>query len=351
MALDCTYALSKSTFLIENTLRIARHYVMLPKYEWELSKRGRVGNSILLEASSMCQLNCPLCPTGQGLNRKNVIGWGYLKFQDFKKLVDANPDIRNIELSNYGEIFLNPELGDIIKYAFSRGINLSAGSGVNLNNVREDMLECLVQYRLSFMNVAIDGAADESYGVYRKGGDFEKVIANVKTINHFKRRYNSKFPELRWQFVIMGHNERELPIARKMARELDMVFVPKLNWDPSFSPVKDKEFVRRESGLGVASIDEYRQRYGEEYMACYKTLWKSPQINWDGRLLGCCVNMWSDFGNVFEDGLTECLKGERYMRAKRMLLGETEARDDLPCIRCPVYARMSKSAVKRKYAF
>lgn len=38
----------------------------------------------------------------------------------------------------------------------------------------------------------------------------------------------------------------------------------------------------------------------------------NPQINWDGKLLGCCLNFWGDFGgNAFEQGLERILTSEK----------------------------------------
>src|SRR3972149_8651632 len=208
-------------------------------------------NLVRLEASSMCQLHCPLCPTGQGKNRMGVVGWGYLKFEDFKKFIEDSPQIRKIELSNWGEIFLNPQLKDILEYAFSKDIALTARNGVNLNNVSSEMLECLVKYKFKYLNISLDGTTNKSYQTYRRGGNFQRVIKNIKAINHFKKLYNADFPRLFWQFVVMGHNEKKLPRAKQMAQALNMEFLPKLNWDPLFSPVQNAEFVRKETGLNV----------------------------------------------------------------------------------------------------
>ncbi|MBW2046266.1 MAG: hypothetical protein JRI96_15530 [Deltaproteobacteria bacterium] len=87
-------------------------YKIIEDYFTGVSKRADVGNSVRIEASSICQLQCPACSTGNG--RMGVVGKGYLKFRDFKKFVDGYPMIKTIELSNYGEIFLNPELKGII---------------------------------------------------------------------------------------------------------------------------------------------------------------------------------------------------------------------------------------------
>lgn len=302
---------------------------------------------VQLEASSICQLKCPCCNTSSGEN-KPTIGRGCLKFKNFKKFVDENPNVKNIELSNYGEIFLNPELKDIIKYAFIQKIDLTARNGVNLNGVTREVLECLVKYQFKLLYVSIDGASDETYQIYRKGGNFGKVISNIKIINQYKNQYNSDLPKLGWQFVIFGHNEHELPLARKMARELNMSFHPKLNWDASFAPVKDKEFVRKESRLGVANREEFKQKNKEDYILPCNQLWNCPTINWDGRLLGCCCNSHGDFGvNVFELNLDQCLKSEKYVYAKEMLFGNKPSRSDIPCSKCSNYPRFIKSRLKK----
>jgi len=319
----------------------------LKYYSKDLSEVGMIGNSILLESSGNCQLKCPSCSIGRWSNARKFIGKGYLKFEDFKKFVDKNSSIKNIELSNWGEVFLNPELKDIIKYSYDKKINLIARNGVNLNNTNKEVLEYLVKYKFRYITISIDGATNNIYRVYRRGGDLNRVIENIKTINFYKKRYNSEFPILSWQFIIMGHNEYELPIARKKAKELNMIFLPKLSAFPSIFPIKDEEFVKRESGLGVGSKDEFRKKYKRNYLAC-KQFWISPQINWDGRLLGCCLNMCGDFGNVFESSLDECLKSEKYIYAKKMLLGKEKAREDIACSKCWAYKEILKNPLKKK---
>jgi MoaA/NifB/PqqE/SkfB family radical SAM enzyme len=113
-------------------------------------------------------------------------------------------------------------LSAILKSAHESGIELTVDNGVNFNSVREEALDALVKYRVRSLTVAIDGATAESYRAYRKGGDFDRVIANIQKLNEYKRRYESRFPLLTWQFVIFGHNEHELSRGRAMARSLGM---------------------------------------------------------------------------------------------------------------------------------
>ncbi|HTB33239.1 MAG TPA: radical SAM protein [bacterium] len=302
--------------------------------------------SIRLEASSHCQLRCPSCPTTTGAIHP-AIGSGFLALGDFEALLQANPQLRQIELSNYGEIFLNPAMVDIFRVAHERGVALNAGNGVNLNQASGAALEALVKYQVRSLSCSIDGASQASYAKYRVRGDFDTVLANVRRINAYKRAYGSRYPRLAWQFVAFGHNQQEVPAARALAADLGMEFRLKLSWDAEFSPLQDLEGARRE--LGGATRAEYRERRGEDYMeAICHQLWDEPQINWDGKLLGCSRNFWGDFGpaNAFKDGLDAALAGEKLEDAKALLLGRGAPRADIPCSSCAIYLER-KSAGRR----
>ncbi len=300
----------------------------------------RKPSKIRLEASSICQLRCPSCSTASKANRP-VVGSGFLKLSDFKKVLDENTWLREVELSNYGEIFLNPDLLEIIKCAYERGVILRADNGVNLNNVKESVLEGLVKYQFRSMTCSIDGASNETYQLYRVKGDFGAVIENVRKINRFKQQHRSDYPQLTWQFVVFGHNEHEIPTAKQLASDLGMKFCLKLSWDAGFSPIRDQEFVKKE--VGATSRDEFRKKYGADYIQgiCH-LLWDAPQINWDGKVLGCCRNIWGDFGreNAFEDGLLNSINSEKIEYARGMLLGKKVAREDIPCTTCSIYLGM-----------
>lgn len=302
-----------------------------------------------LEASTVCQLKCPACPTATGATGKQL-GVGTLKFENFKKLVDQNPHISEIELSNWGEILLNKDLIKIMAYAYKHNIVLTAGNSTNMNTASEEVLEALVKYKFREMSVSIDGASPETYKIYRVKGDFDRVISHVRTINKYKAKYKSHYPRLKWQFIAFGHNEHEIGKARQMAAELNMDFKVKLNWGSLYdtgyaSPVKNEELIRRETGLGVANREEYTKKYGNDYLTkiCCIEMWHNPQLNYDGRVLGCSLNYWDDYGNAFKDGLKKALNNEKMDYAREMLMGRKQARVDIPCTECKVYKNMHQT--------
>ena len=302
---------------------------------------------VRLETSTVCQLKCPSCPTASGETGKGL-GAGFLPFENFKRFVDANPNVSRIEISNWGEIFLNKDIVRILEYAHKRNVALTAGNGSNLNTVSPDALRAVVRYKLRFITCSIDGATQETYSLYRVKGCFDAVLNNIREINKWKRHYRSFYPILRWQYVAFAHNEHEIIKAKALARELGMQFMLKLSWGPlynkEFSPVKNRALIRKESGLDVADRDEYRERYGQEYMGrdvCLE-MWHEPQVNIDGRLLGCSVNYWGDYGNVFEDGFLNAVNSERINYARDMLMGKSAAQPGIPCSTCRIYANMKR---------
>lgn len=305
-------------------------------------KKVAVPEKIRLEASSVCQLRCPLCPTTRN-STVPAIGKGFLSLKDFQSLIDQNAGIKKVELSNYGEIFLNPDLLEIMQYAFKRKVLLTADNGANLNLINTEVLEGLVKYKFGSITCSIDGARQESYAKYRVGGNYDTVIRNIISINKLKRKYSTPYPILSWQFILFKHNEHELLHAKGLAKRLGMYFHPKVSWDREWSPASS-DITKKVFG-GILSREDFQNKYSIDYMRhiCHQ-LWDSPQINWDGRLLGCCRNFWGDFGvNVFEVGLQEALNSEFLNNAKEMLLGRRKMIDDVPCAACDIYLNMKKS--------
>jgi MoaA/NifB/PqqE/SkfB family radical SAM enzyme len=263
-----------------------------------------------------------------------------LSFENFERFLALNPTIKRLELSNYGEVVLNPDLPRILALARELKVKVYIKNGLNLNHLSEEMAEALVRYRVRGIKVSIDGASQQTYAQYRVGGNLEQVLANIRTINAYKAQYQSPYPALKWQFIAFGHNEHELPLARQMAAELGMAFKVKLNYQPEQFPVQNPDFVAEQSGLGVADVRSYEQRHRRVYSPACLQLWTAPQVNWDGKLLGCCVNHFDDFGNAFEVPLAQLLQSERYQYAKAMLLNQAPAREDIPCTACKRYPRV-----------
>ncbi len=301
-------------------------------------------SKIRLIASTICQLKCPSCKNALGII-SDTLGSKTLSFNDFKCFVDSYPWITQIELGGCGELFLNPDMLAIMNYAHEKKISLTARAGTNLNTIERRTLEGLVKYQFNFLSCSIDGATNEVYQIYRRGGDFHQVISNIIEINKLKAQYATALPRLQWQFILFDHNRHQLLSAKLMALKLGMEFRVKIGWD-DFSLVKSQEKGERSVGISAVNRDDYRQHYGKVYSAerVCSQMWVEPQINTDGRVFGCSINHWDDYGNAFNQDLIEIFNSEKMSYARSMLLRKVEERSDIPCVQCPLYREMKATA-------
>lgn len=308
-----------------------------------------------LEASSFCQLECPECAHGGGLPRLDTtpVGLGSIRFEHFKKFVDDNPRVSAIELSNNGEIFVNKDLLRIVEYAAQKGVRLSADNGVNLNFLRDDVAEGLVRHRFRSLVCSIDGATNETYVKYRVGGNLERVLENIRLINRYKAKWKSGLPVLTWKYILFPHNSHEVDDARRLAKSLGMSFFVARQWGnfvvdggpeklipaDALKRPREKEPERRGTRRQIQERFDRLARRWTEFRLCYQ-MWNEPQVNFNGDVLGCCVNSWGAYGNAFEQPLAEVLRGDKMSTARNMLLGRVPARDDIPCTQCGYYQDM-----------
>lgn len=302
-------------------------------------------DKVIIDASTICNLRCPLCPTGT--DRKDLTK-GFLKFSKFKVLIDEiSPHIRFIFLSNKGEIFLNPEIFKIIRYAKNKGMIVEADS--NLNYLDKEMAEELVKSEMDYLNISIDGASQKVYSSYRKGGNFNTVIRNIKMINKAKEKYNLKRPSLIWQFIIFDHNKHQLKKVKILAKKLNMKFKVRPNWEYFHSMPKNKKF-RLESGL---TKNYYSNDSNDNRESLCSYLWYKPVINWNGNMLGCCIQIDENknFGNVFEKGFFKVFYGKKMNSARKFVDDflkdkKVHGPTDIPCAYCIKLRNMRNNPVK-----
>jgi hypothetical protein len=305
-------------------------------------------NRIRLELSSICQLKCPVCLTALGITSK-LVDTPYVSFTRFKNLIDTSLQIKYIETSHQGEIFLNPDLLKIIHYSYEQGITLTADSGVNLNTASKDVLQALVKYKFRSLFVSIDGATQEIYSKYRVGGNISQVFENLNMINYYKKKYQSRFPLLIWQFIEFDHNKHERIDAMNAARKFKMGFIRKVacsdeDIQENVNNILYRLALKKYNKEALDIIENYPvpiklKKQIQKHICAH--LWYGPQIRSNGQVVGCCRNLnFGDYGNAFDSGIAECIYGEKMQYARRMIMGKNKERKDIPCYKCPNYIRM-----------
>ena len=311
-------------------------------YYYKFSKNPVVKSKpfrMVIDSGNICQLKCPLCPTGvdQPTREKS-----FMKFDGFKKIVDeAGSYLCEIDLYNWGEPFLNKDIFRMIEYAKKAGIKVSISS--HLNTLREEWIHSIVRSKLDHLIVSLDGANQESYQKYRIGGNFDVVISNMKKLINLKREYRSKYPYLTWQYLVMRQNEHEIDKAKQMAAGIgvddldlrpmrcDMGMEPLLNDKEKIESIK--EWLPREK---KHSRYNYEAKKKSNHLSKCLFLTTTMVINANGSVSPCCGvydEKW-DFGNVLEDGVFHVWNNKKYQQARKAVLEKDESDKDLICSHC-----------------
>ena len=287
--------------------------------------------SYYIDPMNVCNLRCPLCPTGR---RELQRPRGRMNLEDFKRIVDQiAPYAYSVDLYNWGEPFLHPQIFDMIRYASEHRISVRLSS--NLNHFSKEMAERAVASGLTRLLVSVDGATQETYEKYRRGGRLEVVLRNLHLLVEAKRRADSSTPFITLRTLINRYNEHELDQLRQLAADLGM---DSFSTGPIFVNTRDREQV--EEWLPEderLSYYDYSAEHLENVWHC-ADLWESCTINWDGGIAPCCwlQDPSHDFDNAFTKPLREIWNGEAYVSSRRVfsLGGPRKGPVQTICTRC-----------------
>ncbi len=167
-----------------------------------------------VEPTNYCNLKCAVCPTGIGkLNRKPASMDPAL----LEHLIDeVGTYLMTLSLWGWGEPLLHPEIGEMLRILHNRGINtLLSTNGQNLND--DKVIRALLDYPPDYLLVCIDGLTDETNSQFRVGARLEPALAGVHELAEIKRKKGLKPPNLHFRYIVMKHNEHELPQIRDFA--------------------------------------------------------------------------------------------------------------------------------------
>lgn len=297
---------------------------------------------LIVDPANMCNLRCPLCPTGQLKPTRNKT---VMDLTHYKHLVDEVSDyLFEIDLYNWGEPFLNPALFEMIEYAQKKNIRTTMSSNFNILN--DTMARQLVKSGLEQLTLSIDGASPESYIQYRVRGNFERVIRNIKMLVKARKELHQKNPRITWQFLVMKHNEHEIEKARKMAQDLgvDEIFFRPIRPDMGAElHMSDEE--KYENAKDWLPADEKYSRFdlkNKTKKKKYKLksclfLWTQASINSDGSVSPCCgvYDQKDDFGNAFLDGgFMKVWNNKTYQKARQIASRQVKPDNKLLCSKC-----------------
>ena len=296
-------------------------------YHLGLSQALGMPKMITLEPTNHCNLKCPLCPTGEG---DTSVEYGLFKLDKYKRVVDIfSKWAQTVQLFSWGEPVLNKSFVEMIRYTSQSPHKIRSVTSVNLNVITDEQIKGLLTSNLDALHVSIDGVTQEVYEKYRVGGNLETVFDNLKKLIAVKKLYQSK-TKVQWDFIVMKHNEHQVEEAKKMAADLG---VPIQIFSMGIHLKKDTFVPLNElmDTYGEWLPDDPRyQTYSQDRKTRKRTMkfckspWLETMVNWNGDVFPCSsvhTEKKDRFGNIFEQDFEDIWNGEKYIAARKELLG------------------------------
>ena len=191
---------------------------------------------LYIETTAACNISCEqaCCAPETGITRTRQAGM--LDFEIFKRVVDeAGPSLGRIDFFNYGEAFLHKRAVEMCEYIKLRFPHIYLYTSTNGLAFTEEQVRRLIRSGIDEVTFSIDGATAESYVKYRRRGDFDKAIRNLRFAVDEKRARGRDVPFINWRYILFTHNdsEAEMERARELAAEIG---VDRLCWELTDHP-------------------------------------------------------------------------------------------------------------------
>lgn len=310
--------------------------------EYRLRREVLTGMPYLyfVDVCNYCNLHCPLCPSALDLfGRKR----GMMTLERYTTVLDnIAPYAFEVNLHNWGEPFLNPDIFGIIETTHAR--NVSSNISSNLNSLDASQARDVVASGLEYLVVSLDGATPDVYRHYRVGGDLDRVLSTLRAIVSAKRELHSATPVIEWQFLVMRHNEHEMEAARRLASEIGVDVVRFSSAGMPFDRLTDAKMAEPWMPRSAQYRDFDPARLGPECRSfdarhCHY-LYRSMTISPDSSVSPCCVIHASadDFGALGADGLAGVWNNDAYRSARSLFAGTGDGAGTA-CSRCAVFGR------------
>ncbi|MHC4532313.1 MAG: radical SAM protein [Planctomycetota bacterium] len=293
---------------------------------------------IIIETGNVCNLACPLCPTGLGLKGRER---KFMSLEMFKKIIDTFARrAYEVILHNWGEPFLNKDIFRMIRYCADKNLGTSLSSNLSLNNLDA---HAIIDSGLEYLIVSIDGTTQDIYSKYRVGGDLDMVLRNLANIVRVKRERKSKTLFIEWQFIVMKHNMGQISDAKRMATHIGVDLIRFIPPGLVFGLENGSEMAKQWFPYVPGDIKQHvPERFAQTPMSgsCFY-LYRSVTINPTGAVAPCCA-VWEekdDFGNMTETDYMKLWNNELYRNARALFSRKKSPSVKTPCIYCNLFSK------------
>ncbi len=274
--------------------RLANWFLVELSYLLKSERVWAYPTHIQIEPTNVCNLRCPLCHSVTDNKPR-----GLLNFDDFKKLIDEVGDyLLFLHFWGWGEPFLNKDFFSMIRFAKDKGIKIITSTNGHFFE-DQDNIARLIDSGLDVLIFALDGVDQETYGKYRRKGDFDKALRGLRLLLQRREERGVSLPLINLRMLVTRDNEEQVSQMRSLAKKIG-VDVLTLKTLCSFDDEAEGEKL-------LSRNREYRRfDYDDEGQPVRKKnpckkMWNHPTVYRDGTVVPCDYYTGQELslGNVF----------------------------------------------------
>jgi hypothetical protein len=260
-----------------------------------------------IEPTNICNLRCPGCSTGLGIDRRDK---GFVQVEKYEELIRSlAPWTLITRIDGLGEPFLHKELCELIRIAHKNETATVLSSHLGPGTQFADRAEEVTLSGLDHLIVSIDGPDSDTYLKYRRGGDFDLTCNNVRKLVAIRKSLKRINPLIEVQFVGFNHNRH---VANQMPALVASLGADRITYKMTSPKVLQEK--KASEGKGVK---------------CF-WLYTNTTVAWDGDIKLCPNSITDDFslGNAFNN--TDLLaRNDKFIVATRKFLAGSRNLDKL----------------------
>jgi radical SAM protein with 4Fe4S-binding SPASM domain len=287
--------------------------------------------SISVEPLTLCNLQCPECPSGQHLfTRPTGMADVSLYAERLKQL---SPELIYLILYFQGEPLLHSGFAGMVQIAAQ--MKIFTATSTNAIYLTPKTSEQLILAGLDDIVVSLDGLDQETYAKYRRGGSYAKAVQGIRNLVEARKRLDRLNPFIRLQFIVMKHNMHQMEAVKKFGKELgvDRVELKTAQiydmTDPNGIVPEGSKYARYKRGK-----DGLFELINPTPNRCYR-MWSGAVITWDGTVVPCCYDKDADhaLGSLKDSDFRTIWKSQAADVFRRKVFSNRKGID--MCVNCP----------------
>ncbi len=279
---------------------LVRELLAQVQFRLGLEKAWATPRAVRFELTNRCNLKCTMCPQPEKMQRAKVD----LDLALFRRFLETNPGVEEVDLFNWGEPLLHPRVLDFVAEASSRGLYTRLVTNAVLLDERR--AEGLIRAGLREILFSFDGVGEDFERI--RGIPADRPLANVKRFLDARRRLGAS--------VRTGINITHSP------------------WNRG----KVEDAAAELAALGVEAVlvqpaEDYSPAYRRR-VPCFEP-YRYAVVLSDARVVPCCVDFDGEleFGNLAEETDLRRLYNAQRIRSLRRRLRSPDAMPRL-CSEC-----------------